>query len=60
MIKEHFNNVFSPTLPVNADEAVQFLEKNLKELLPDNNILLIGCSLGDFYTLYLAEKYPEV
>jgi len=51
-LKRFFNNVISPDLPFSPKEAVNYLEK-----LIDKNTLLIGSSLGGYYSIYLAEKH---
>ncbi len=54
LLKEHFNNVISPDVPVDPDEAISFLQKTIV----DNDVsLIIGSSLGGFYAAYLAEKF---
>lgn len=57
VLKKHFKNVFSPTLPVNCDLAIELIEDSLKLLLPFYKIVLVGSSLGGFYASYLADKY---
>ncbi len=54
LLKKHFDNVISPDIPVDPDEAISFLQK----LIVDNEVsLLIGSSLGGYYAAYLAEKF---
>ena len=54
LLKEHFNDVLTPDLPIDPDEAISFLQK----LIIDNEVeLIIGSSLGGFYAAYLAEKF---
>ena len=45
-----------PTLPHWPKEAIAQVEKLIAQYL-DQNITLIGSSLGGFYAIYLAEKY---
>lgn len=54
LLKEHFEDILSPDIPVDPDEAISFLQK----LIVDNEVdLLIGSSLGGYYAAYLAEKF---
>ncbi|MBE0499427.1 MAG: hypothetical protein IBX43_09355 [Campylobacterales bacterium] len=54
LLKEHFEDILSPDIPVDPDEAVSFLQK----LVVENEVdLLIGSSLGGYYASYLAEKF---
>jgi len=54
LLKEHFNDVLAPDVPIDPDEAISFLQK----LIVDNKVeLIIGSSLGGFYAAYLAEKF---
>ena len=54
LLKQHFDNVLSPDVPVDPDEAISFLQK----LVVDNEVsLIIGSSLGGFYAAHLAEKF---
>ncbi len=54
LLKEHFDNVLAPNVPIDPDEAISFLQK----LIVDNEVdLIIGSSLGAFYAAYLAEKF---
>lgn len=54
LLRENFNGVLCPDVPVDPDEAIAFLQK----LIIANNIdLIIGSSLGGFYASYFAEKF---
>jgi predicted esterase YcpF (UPF0227 family) len=54
LLKQHFDNVLAPDVPVDPDEALSFLQK----LIVDNEVdLIIGSSLGGFYAAHLAEKF---
>jgi predicted esterase YcpF (UPF0227 family) len=54
LLKEHYEDVLSPDIPVDPDEAISFLQK----LIVDNEVsLMIGSSLGGFYAAYFAEKF---
>ncbi len=48
--------VISPTLPVNPADAMAILE----QIVADNSseeLILVGSSLGGFYSIYLSQKY---
>lgn len=54
LLKANFDNVLSPNVPVDPDEAISFLQK----MIVDNDVsLIIGSSLGGYYAAYLAEKF---
>jgi len=54
LLKQHFDNVLSPDIPVDPDEAISFIQK----MILDNDVTtLIGSSLGGFYAAYFAEKF---
>ena len=54
LLKKRFNNVLSPDIPVDPDEAISLLQK----IIVDKNVtLLIGSSLGAYYATYLAKKF---
>jgi len=54
LLRENFDGVLCPDVPVDPDEAISFLQK----LIIDNEVsLIIGSSLGGFYAAYLAEKF---
>ncbi len=54
LLRENFNGVLCPDVPVDPDEAIAFLQK----LIIANNVdLIIGSSLGGFYAAYFAEKF---
>ena len=54
LLRENFNGVLCPDVPVDPDEAIAFLQK----LIIANNVdLIIGSSLGGFYASYFAEKF---
>jgi len=54
LLRENFEKVLCPDIPVDPDEAISFLQK----LVVANNVsLIIGSSLGGFYAAYLAEKF---
>lgn len=54
LLKQHFDNVISPNVPVDPDEAISFLQK----IILDNEVsLIIGSSLGGYYAAYFAEKF---
>lgn len=48
--------VISPTLPVDPVKAMAILEQIVAEN-SDNELVLVGSSLGGFYSIYLSEKY---
>jgi len=52
ILKKHFKDVIALDLPPSPIESIKLLSKYAK---PGN--LLIGSSLGGFYTIYLAEKF---
>ena len=49
-------NVITPTLPPNPEKAIKLLEY-LVEKIKDDNLYLVGTSLGGFYAVYLTNKY---
>jgi predicted esterase YcpF (UPF0227 family) len=54
LLRENFNGVLCPDVPIDPDEAIAFLQK----LIIANNVdLIIGSSLGGFYASYFAEKF---
>ncbi len=54
ILKGHFKNVLSPTLPIFPLETVDFLD----DIIAKNKIsLIIGSSLGGFYGLYCLKNY---
>jgi len=54
LLKQHFDNVLAPDVPIDPDEAISFLQK----LIVENEVdLIIGSSLGGFYAAHLAEKF---
>ncbi len=54
LLRENFDRVLCPDIPVDPDEAISFLQK----LVVVNDVsLIIGSSLGGFYAAYLAEKF---
>ena len=54
LLKQHFDDVLAPDVPIDPDEAISFLQK----LIVDNEVdLIIGSSLGGFYAAHLAEKF---
>ncbi len=54
LLRENFDGVLCPDIPVDPDEAIAFIQK----LILDNNVdLLIGSSLGGFYAAYFAERF---
>ncbi len=54
LLKQHFNDLLTPDIPIDPDEAISFLQK----LIVDNAVdLLIGSSLGGYYAAFLAEKF---
>ena len=57
ILQNHFQSVFAPTLPVNCDLAINLLENSLILLNPHYRIILVGSSLGGFYSVYLANKF---
>jgi len=53
ILRENFDKVLCPDVPVDPDEAISFLQK----LVIANDVsLIIGSSLGGFYAAHLAEK----
>ena len=54
LLRENFENVLCPDIPVDPDEAISFIQKTIL----DNDVTtLIGSSLGGFYAAYFAEKF---
>lgn len=54
LLKTYFDDVISPDIPVDPDEAIAFIQKTIV----DNDVsLIIGSSLGGFYAAYFAEKF---
>ena len=55
---QHFGEdvIERPDLPISPENAVSLLE-NLVASAPER-VLLVGSSLGGFYSLYLASKFP--
>jgi len=54
LLRENFDKVLCPDVPVDPDEAIAFLQK----LVVANDVsLIIGSSLGGYYASYLAEKF---
>lgn len=51
-LDKYFSDVISPDLPISPKEAIAFLEKRITP-----GTLLVGSSLGGFYTTYLATKH---
>ncbi len=49
-------NVITPTLPYDPEKAIKLLEY-LIEKMKDDDLYLIGTSLGGYYALYLTNKY---
>ncbi len=49
-------NVITPTLPPNPEKAIKLLEY-LVEKMKDDELYLVGTSLGGYYSLYLTVKY---
>ena len=60
ILKKRFDIFFSPTLPVNADNAIHLLDQCIQLFKESYKITLVGSSLGGFYSIYLANKHPEV
>jgi len=58
LLKEYFKNekVISPTLPVDPLDAIKFIDEII-EVYKDENNIVIGTSLGGFYTFYTSAKY---
>lgn len=54
LLRRHFTEVVSPTLPVSPRAAIPFLEKILWQEKID---FLIGSSLGGFYAFLLLKKH---
>ena len=53
LLREKFQGVLCPDVPVDPDEAIAFLQK----IVIANNIsLIIGSSLGGYYAAHLAQK----
>jgi uncharacterized protein len=46
------SEIFSPTLSPNPEEAIETLQRIIRE--NNDDILLVGTSLGGFYALYLS------
>ena len=57
LLRKYFDNLYSPTHPLNADLAIDLLENSIKFFSPHYEISLIGGSLGGYYSIYLANKY---
>ena len=60
LIKKAFGNnvdVFAPEIPISPKEAYQFVNDYINKENPD---LVIGSSLGAFYTLLLPSNYLKV
>ncbi len=54
LLRESFDGVLCPDIPVDPDEAISFLHR----LILDNDVeLIIGSSLGGFYAAHLAERF---
>ena len=49
-------NVIAPTLPYNPEKAIKLLEY-LVEKMKNDDLYLVGTSLGGYYALYLTNKY---
>jgi hypothetical protein len=49
-------NVITPTLPPNPEKAIKLLEY-LVGKMKDDDLYLVGTSLGGYYALYLTNKY---
>ena len=49
-------NVITPTLPSNPEKAIKLLEY-LVEKMKDDDLYLVGTSLGGYYAMYLTHKY---
>jgi len=60
ILKGKFTVFFSPTLPVNADNAIHLLDQCIQLFKESYRITLVGSSLGGFYSIYLANKHPEI
>ena len=48
-----------PQIPVEPEQARNFLERLVEETLTDFTISFAGSSLGGYYATYLAEKYDS-
>ena len=46
-----------PQIPAVPEEAKQFLEEIVEEVLKTHQLSFVGSSLGGYYATYLAEKY---
>ena len=59
-LADHFDeySVFTPDVPLNPQQAVKKLSDAVKLCMtPDNDVFLVGSSLGGFYALYLSAKF---
>ncbi len=53
LLRENFNGVLCPDIPVDPDEAIAFIQR----LVLANNVdLIIGSSLGGFYAAHISQK----
>ncbi len=60
ILRQYFgdDNVLSPTLAVDPDLAIDQLTALIEQLLDQNETpVLVGSSLGGFYSIFLAEKF---
>ncbi len=59
LFKEYFNDrLFTPTLSYVPSLAIDTIEQLIKFFLAKNeNVALIGSSMGGYYAIYLANKY---
>ncbi|SHO80377.1 Putative esterase, FIGfam005057 [hydrothermal vent metagenome] len=57
LMRNSFDNIKSIDLNIQPKVAITQLEEFIEDNIKDNNITLIGSSLGGFYALYLSQKY---
>ena len=50
-------NVIAPNLPYNPKKAVQLLEFLIDAVLCKDKVVILGTSLGGFYSLYLSYRF---